>query len=309
MNHRVSLRRRYAWVLPALGALALVAAARAHSAAVDPVAHARAEVRAIGKHWDAQVRDRTAAAYLPMHRALDSSGIRRTADVSYGEHAQQKLDLYAPAQGFDELGPVLVFVHDDALAGGDKVLAGTGELLYGNVARWVARVGGVGINANYRMDQPAGTAGADDDMRRLIEWTRANVARYGGDPQTLLIIGHGGGALRVAGYLFGAPAQSASEPGVAGAILASARFDSPVLLRRIDEYAGKPVPLQLWTADLDPLESGVTALRDRLCARQQCPDIAKLNGHNHASAVMSIDTDDKAAANAIIRFYHSAVHK
>jgi acetyl esterase/lipase len=257
------------------------------------VARVRAGVAALGKQWNGNVKAETARLYLPLHKNRNNSGIKQMRDVSYGPHAQQKLDLFAPHQGFNDLSPVFVFLHE----GEDKIVTGTDELLYGNVARWIARFGGVGINANFRMPREAAWASGAEDVRMVVEWARQNVLPYGGDPNSII----------VAMYLFNEKSQPKTGPGVAAAILGSGLFASlPANL--VDSYQGKAVPLLMWRAELDPVESGVTELKDKLCRKYgKCPAFVELRGHNHVSTVMSIDSADTSVTDQLIRFYHTAV--
>ena len=180
--------------------------------------------------------------------------------------------------------------------------------MFGNVARLAARVGGVGINADYRpvrqhADRSGSPAGAED-VRELIDWTHHNIAQHGGNPKEIIVFALGDGAGHLAGYLFHQPSQLKDGPGIAGAILVSGTFgsvkDRPLNL--IDSYAGKAV--------LDPVQSGITELKDLLCRKyDKCPMLAELAGHNHVSAVMSLDTADTSTIGYIHQFYHSAVRK
>lgn len=268
------------------------------TAPTEAVKHVRDGVAALGKEWNASVRSETAKLYATLHKTHNDSGIKRTINVSYGNAAQQKLDLYVPDQGFNELGPVLIFLHD----GDDRIVAGSDDTVYSNVAKFAARVGGVGINADYRATNV-------DDVRRLIEWARNNVKPYGGDPESILVLGNGEGATLLASYLFNEKAQSANGPGIAGAVLGSGMFAAlPSTL--VDDYQGKAVPILMWSAALDPVESGVVELKDKLCAKYgNCPAFALLEGHNHGSPMMSIDSGDSSVINHLFRFYHMAVRK
>jgi len=292
----------------------------------EEVVRVRAAIAAMGKTWNAQVLAETTRLYTQLQRERPTAGITQMKNLSYGREAQHKLDLYFPDQGFEQLGPVFIFLHGGADTGGDKVLPGTDDLVYSNVARLAARVGGVGINANYR--QMAGSrwpAGAQD-VRALIAWTREHVAEHGGDPASILIFANGEGALHVATYLFDQNLQPVGGPGIAGAILASATLApdmSSKVARRyfgkdakhlplalVDSYQGKAVPMMLWSADLDPVESGMTELKEKLCRKAEtCPTYVRLEGHNHVSHVMSLDSADLSTMNSLFRFYHSAVRK
>jgi triacylglycerol lipase len=292
----------------------------------EEVVRIRAAIAAMGKTWNAQVLNETARLYTELQRKRPVTGITQMKNLRYGRNAQQKLDLYFPDQGFEQLGPVFIFLHGGADTGGDKVLAGTDDLVYSNVAKLAARVGGVGINADYRQmagsKWPAGAA----DVRALIEWTRGHVAEHGGDPASIIVFANGEGALHLATYLFDQKLQPTEGPGLAGAILASATLApdmnakgarryfgkeaTHLPLNLVDSYQGKAVPMMLWSAELDPVESGITELKEKLCRKTQtCPTYVRLEGHNHVSHVMSLDSSDNSAMTTIVRFYHSAVRK
>jgi triacylglycerol lipase len=276
----------------------------------EDVVRVRARVAAMGRNWNAEVLAETAQLYTQLQRQRPTAGIRRIGDISYGSHKQQKLDLFVPDQGFNDLGPVIVFLHGGAATGGDKILAGTDGLLYSNVAKALARAGGIGINANYRLGArwPAGA----DDMRRLIDWVRKNAAQYGGDPKSIIVLGHGEGAVHLVSYLFHQPSQLQDGPGIAGAIVSAGTFGAVNLrpLNLIDAYQGKAVPILLWSADLDPVETGMAELNEKLCRKYgACPTYAHLAGHNHVSQVMSFDSADTSAMGSLVRFYHSVVRK
>jgi acetyl esterase/lipase len=324
-QRRAAISRLFSGLL----ALSLPIGARAqHAQAPAPDdTQVRAAIAALGRNWNAEVLRKTARIYTPLHRRQDVAGIRRIRDLSYGPNSQQKFDLYVPDQGFEEPGPVIIYLHDGAATGSERNLAGTDDLFFGNVARWLARLGGVGINANYRLPPGAHWPSAAEDIRLLLDWVRANIANHGGDPHSILLFGNGEGATHVATYLFHAPSQPAGGPGIAGAILGSGVFETGTAShalrsylgqrgethlppKLLDAYGGKSVPLLIWTAEYDPLASGAKALKDKLCAKYgACPMFVELQGHNHVSPVMSIDSSDRSVMNQVIRFYHSAVKK
>ena len=116
--------------------------------------------------------------------------------------------------------------------------------------------------------------------------------------------------MRLASYLFHQGSQRDDGGGIAGAILANGSFDSPAFWQLLEGYHGRSVPMSLWSSELDPVESGMAALKDRLCSKfAGCPMFAELKGHNRVSAVMSFDSTDFSAMGPLIQFYHSAVRK
>ena len=293
------------------------------------VGAARAGVASLGKEWNEHVNAETTKLYAALHREIDSSGIRHVADVSYGPHAQQKLDLFVPDQGFDEPGPVLVYLHGGTWTGGDKIVTGSDGLIYANVGKWLARIGGIGVVANYRLLPDAKWPSGADDVRLVIDWVKKNIEPYGGDPNTLVVTGNSVGAMHLATYLFYAPAQLPDGPGITAAILASGAFDATteshttrayfgangaanLPLNLIDTYEGAAVPIFLWSSshDVPFIESGVAQMYAKLCSKyQDCPMFMQMQGHNHVSPIMSIDSADTSVTNAIIMFYHSVADR
>ena len=302
---------------------AVVAFMSAQAQAPDPLNAARAGVAALGKQWNGDVNAKTTALYAEVHRQVDSEGLRRVADIRYGPHELQTFDLFVSSAEFTEPGPVAIYFHGGGLVRGDKISPGTDRLIYSNVAKYVASIGGVGINANYRLVPDAKFPDGAEDIRLILEWVRDNVAEYGGDPGNVFLMGNSAGATHVATYLFHEDSQLDDGPGIRGAVLSSGSFRAgdgdasrayygeqgsvhePLAL--VDSYEGEPVPIFLWSAEYDPafIEIGVAEMYAKLCHKyQDCPMFTQFQGHNHVSHVMSIDTPDTQVTNALLMFYH-----
>src|SRR4051812_20214621 len=247
-------------ILGALGTafFAALLAANAVAQAVPPapksvteerLAAARAGVAALGKHWNAGGSAATEQLYVDVHRTVDSSGIQVKSNVSYGPDPQQTLDLYVPDGGFSEPSLVLVYLHGGDFAHGDKQGAVGEGLIYGNVARFIARVGGIGVNANYRLAPAAKWPSGAEDVRLILEWLHKNIAPYGGDTTNIILMGNSVGATHIATYLLKADAQLGNGPGVSAAILASGAFgnfdDLPGAREYFGRHGGARTPLQL----------------------------------------------------------------
>jgi carboxylesterase type B len=122
------------------------------------------------------------------------------------------LNIYAPTveseeavAGVRDKLPVVVFVH-----GGDNV-AGAGS----RYDMWdVADRGFVAVTINYRLgalgflalsslsqESASGTSGnyGIRDIALSLEWVQRNIAKFGGDPQHVTLMGHGSGATNVLG--------------------------------------------------------------------------------------------------------------
>ncbi len=121
---------------------------------------------------------------------------RQLMDVAYrdggdADPVKHRLDLFLPA---GEGWPVLMFVHGGGWTRGDKSLKAGGADVYSNIGRsWAQQGFGVAV-INYRL-QPAVTWREQvDDVARAVAWLRAHVADYGGDPESLFVMGHSAGA-------------------------------------------------------------------------------------------------------------------
>jgi acetyl esterase/lipase len=308
-----------------LGAGAAVAQHPPPSPAAERLADIRARVAALGKHWSSEINAETERLYAEVHRGIDSSGIQQTSDISYGPDPQQTFDLFVPDGGFTEPSVVLVYLHGGELSRGDKRGEAGDGLVYGNVARFIARGGGIGINANYRLVPGAKWPSGADDVRLLLEWVHENIGRYGGDTSNVVLLGTSVGATHIATYLLKEDSQLADGPGVSAAIFASGAFGdfrevagareyfgkrgaARTPLRLVDSYRGKTVPILLWSGEYDvaAVEADVAAMYERLRSNyREVPTLVKLPGHNRVSSVLSFDTGDLSVMGPLMRFYHT----
>jgi acetyl esterase/lipase len=264
----------------------------------------REGVAAIGRRWDAEAFAETVALYTPVHRELEWPGLLEPETIVYGPDRRQELVLFRPEQEFSEPGPVFVFVHGNGLGADDWRIPGSEGLLLTHAGRLAATFGGFGVLMNYR----SGNAGAED-LRLVVEWLKANIARYSGDPDTIVVIAHSEGAALTASYLFDRNRQPDAGTGLAAVILSSASTEEPHRLESlIDDYDGETVPLALWVAEYDTpnVEANMAGLYAQLCRKlQECPWHERFDGHNHMSQLFSFGTDDATVLNAFIRFYHT----
>ena len=176
----------------------------------------------------------TACSALDALDAVTPSGSYvRTRDVAFGDHPRQQLDVYAPpaARG----APTIVFWYGGSWRRGARTQ-------YRFVAEALVREGFVVVLPDYRLAPEARFPDFVDDAARAVAWTHANVARLGGDPARLFVMGHSAGAYNAAlvaldpSYLAraGAPADA-----VAGVIGLSGPYDiRPLRGRTIDAAFG-----------------------------------------------------------------------
>ena len=159
-------------------------------------------VAEIGKQWNGEVNAATQALYTPLHQQVDDEGLILHADIAYGDHPLQTFDLWVSEHEFREGGPVGIYFHGGGLVRGDKVSAETDNLIYSNIGKFIARVGGIGINANYRLAPEAKFPDGATDLRLIIQWVKENIAEYGGNPDNVFLMGNSAGSTHVATYLF-----------------------------------------------------------------------------------------------------------
>ena len=133
----------------------------------------------------------TACSPLGTFNALtpkDAGGERVAEALPYGENARQMLDIYAPDReaGAGPL-PVIVFFYGGSWNSGSR--GG-----YRWLGRALAAQGFVVVLPDYRLVPETRYPGFVEDGAAAVRWTRANIARYGGDPDKVVVAGHSAGA-------------------------------------------------------------------------------------------------------------------
>jgi acetyl esterase/lipase len=127
----------------------------------------------------------------------------RAADVAYGPHPQQRLDVWAGAEAGPS-APVLVQVHGGGWTGGDKTLSAAPLLAHLAARGWVC------VTIDYRLAPAHRLPDQIADVRAALEWVTAHVAEYGGDPGFVAISGgSAGGHLAALAAVTGAPVAAA----------------------------------------------------------------------------------------------------
>lgn len=112
-------------------------------------------------------------------------------DVAYGNSQREKLDVYLPAKGAENLAPVIVMVHGGGWCVGDKAMGGVTE---NKVARWADR-GFVFVSINYPMVNEGSDALAQaNHVARAVAYVQAHAQAWRGDPAKLILMGHSAGA-------------------------------------------------------------------------------------------------------------------
>jgi arylformamidase len=108
-------------------------------------------------------------------------------DIPYvtGGHERQVLDVYSPA-GAKNL-PVVFWIHGGGWQTGDKSSVQLKP-------RAFVDKGFVFVSTNYRLLPDFDMGTIIRDIAKAIHWTHDNIAKHGGDPNRLFVMGHSAGA-------------------------------------------------------------------------------------------------------------------
>src|SRR3546814_15368516 len=108
--------------------------------------------------------------------------------------------------------------------------------IYANVLYYVARQEYFGFNLEYRLapshPYPSGTR----DVAFALAWIRANIAKYGGDTESIYLIGHSAGAAHAASYAYDRRYQPRSGHGLAGLVVVSGQIGRASCRERVCQY-------------------------------------------------------------------------
>lgn len=120
--------------------------------------------------------------------AADTPTIKATAaDLPYGDptNPRQKVDIYAPA-GAKNL-PVVFWIHGGGWQGGNRT-----EIQLKPQA--FVEKGFVFVSTGYRLLPEVDMVTIFRDVAKSLGWVHKNIAKYGGDPQRIIVGGHSAGA-------------------------------------------------------------------------------------------------------------------
>lgn len=231
-------------------------------------------------------------------------------DQAYGPHERHRLDLYgappAPA-------PVVLFVHGGGFRIGDKSADGWPNAAVG---RWAAQQGMLGAVMNYRLAPEHAWPAGGEDVLAALDWLAENAARFGGDPERIVLIGTSAGAAHVATAV-----QLRPELAVRGCVLLSGLYGYAPFEERDAIYYGSgalftermsreavaltDLPLLIACAEFDPPRfqaEWLGLVQDRLVRHGTLPRCHYASGHNHYSMAMHIGTSDQRLSAEITDF-------
>lgn len=279
----------------------------------------------IGPRWAEDIighRKMVIDAYTPVLARVGRAGIEVTRDLSYGKHARQRLDVYCRPKATE--APVVVFVHGGAFMRGDK---DANAEIYGNVPRYFARHGCIGINLEYRLAPDAAYPSGAADVALSMAWVHAHVSEFGGDPRRIVLVGHSAGGAHAGAYACDPAARPTQGHGLAGLVLissrlrADARSDNPNA-KAVRAYYGEDeslyeqrsvvthahqidLPVFLAAAEYENpyLDAYTAEFAWRVgMAHRRMPRFLHLPWHNHTSIVAHFDSGEDVLGKALLEF-------
>ncbi|PTY08324.1 esterase [Opitutaceae bacterium EW11] len=156
--------------------------------------------------------------------------VRRLPDIAYGSDAAQRLDIYLPASTPPKNAPILFMVHGGGWARGDKAMQ---TVVENKVAHWVPR-GFIFVSINYRLLPAARPLEQADDISRALAYVQTHAKDWGGNPESVVLMGHSAGAHLVA-LLAAQPKRAVdlgAKPWLGSVLLDSAALDVPAIMEK-----------------------------------------------------------------------------
>lgn len=266
----------------------------------------RQRLRAIGDEFTLASIDATRQLLAPLALRPESAGARIERDLTYGEDPRHRLDIFHRPGGSGQA--VVVFVHGGGFAAGDK--GDAAAPFYNNVGAWAVASGFVGVTMTYRLAPAHAWPCGAQDVAAAVAWLRGNVARFGGDPRQIVLLGQSAGAAHVAGFLASHGAGSSARPDVAGAIMMSGIYEPDVFAANpmhavyfgsdraayaarsaVLSLAATAVPCLFTISEFDPPQfhrqlAAVFAARTARTGRS--PEVLYLQDQNHVSPAMQL---------------------
>jgi acetyl esterase/lipase len=279
----------------------------------------RDAIQSMGAGAEPALNQKTKAMFVPLIETVE--GVTETLDIAYGDHGRQKVDVYSAANLKD--APVCIYIPGGGFTGGDKRQDST---FFGNVGRFFASRGVLGITANYRLAPEFAWPSAGQDIKAAVAWARANADRFGGDASKITIFGHSAGAAHVASYIF--DPELRGDLDVASAVISSGLYvlrasemrpnvaqyfgnDESTFERRsaVSHVPGTKIPVMLTVAELDPVPLSTPTFEMAIALTRRdghAPRLLRLDDHNHFSCICSIGTADTRFSAPLLDFVRSS---
>ena len=271
-----------------------------------------AELEKIGRVVDA---GNTRALYTADQELMPIAGVGVERNIAFGPHELNTMDVFFsdPDRGTGK--PVIIFAHGGGFTGSSKHR--DGSFTYDHYMIWAVENGMVGVNMDYRLAPDDPWPAAQMDLVAVIEWTKDNIAQYGGDPDKIVLSGQSAGAGLVANHVGHPQFHGPDGIGVVAAHFSSGSYevtepsayygDDPALFAERSSLLGivaSGLPLMINRAELDPprIADQNDKLKDALCAAGRCPVFVMSEDHNHNSQLYAVRTEDTTITGPLLEF-------
>ena len=117
--------------------------------------------------------------------SAQAQNIQRDIPYVTGGHERHVLDVYSPF-GAKDL-PVVFWIHGGGWQAGDKSSVQLKPKVF-------VDKGFVFVSTNYRLLPEVEMGDIIRDIAKSLHWVHDNIAKHGGDPQRILVMGHSAGA-------------------------------------------------------------------------------------------------------------------
>ncbi|MDB5615587.1 MAG: esterase/lipase [Devosia sp.] len=232
---------------------------------------------------------------------------RSALNLSYGNDATEKLDLFLPPASTAPQ-PIHMFIH-----GGYWRMFSKDDFSF--IADTVVAAGGIAAIIDYALMPAVRMDTIVDQVRRAASWLVANAARYGGDPTRFTISGHSAGAhlccslmdtgspvtpqkaLLLSGIYDLAPLQSSFLQPLIALTDAEVRSFSPL---KASFRAPADIQLLLGSAETAPFHQQAQQLAQNLRGMELGAEVITLAGGNHMSVVQDLGDPATEAGSRLI---------
>ena len=144
------------------------------------------------------------------------------ANLAYGDHPLRKVDVYPVTRAG---APVHIFFHGGYWRAQDKEN-------FAFLAEPLVQAGVCVVIANYELCPASTLDGVAESALAAVDWTRREIARFGGDPARISLSGHSAGAhLTAEAMAHDWRAQGVDPSFLVGAVLISGIFDPRPVMR------------------------------------------------------------------------------
>jgi acetyl esterase/lipase len=282
-----------------------------------------AQLRSLGYDLTPSLIETTRALMTPFAPQAGPD-VEEHRDVAYGPDPRHRLDIFVPASGAPR-APILLFVHGGGFVAGDK--GAPNAPFYNNVGLWAARSGSVGVTMTYRLAPASPWPAGSEDVGAAVRFLRANVERWGGAPNRIIVMGQSAGAVHVAGYITMTQLHAAINGGIAGAIMVSGLYDVGRASRNqfqaayygedasrwperstLGRLAETSLPCFYTVSEFDPPDfqrQAAWLVEAHAARRGRWPRLVQLTGHNHLSSVLQIGSALDTLGPELLRFIHT----